>query len=140
MDRLPLAWRPGLVGAALVLVVLAVARPASVRRTARRAALLAARAGVLAGELVLLAEHRLTRRRRRRGRQPRARLVQLSALADRRLVRGGRVRRARLGTIPRVRTAVVVALVVATFAPSAAATVPVRPIPHPRSSTLIRES
>lgn len=120
MDRLPLAWRPGLVGAALVLVACAVARPASVRRTIRRVALLATRAGVLGGELLLLAEHRITRRRRLRRRQPLRWLARLSALADRRLVRAGAERRERLGAIPPVRTAVLVTLAVATFAPSAA--------------------
>lgn len=120
MDRLPLAWRPGLVGAALVLAAVAVARPASVRRTARRAALLGTRAGILLGELVLLVEHRITRRRRLRRRQPLRWLAHLSALADRRLVRLGQARRERIGTIAPMRTSVLAVLAVATFAPGAA--------------------
>lgn len=120
MDRLPLAWRPGLVGAALVLAAVAVARPASVRRTVRRVALLATRAGVLLGELVLLLEHRTTRRRRLRRRPPLRWMARLSAAADRKLIREGSARCERIGRIAPFSTSVLAVLAVATFAPSAA--------------------
>lgn len=120
MDRVPLAWRPGLVAAALVILGCVIARPASVVRAYHRTRRVLAAAERTLGELLLFAEHRLTRWRRARGKGPIAPAVRLSEAAERRLVRRADDTIGRLAGVPRVKRAIAVSVVAAAFVPSAA--------------------
>ena len=86
MGRLPLAWRPGLVAAALVLLACAVARPSSVRRTWQRLRRAGTAAMLVAGELMMLFEHRVTRWCRAHGHRPSRVLGLATDLVDRKVV------------------------------------------------------
>ena len=120
MDRLPLAWRPGVVGAVLVLVAYVVVRPACLRRTGRRLVRSAALAAQLTGELVILSEHRITRWCRAHRLTPLRSLGRLTDEVDRRVVRRFEGVRARLDPVPHVKRGIVIAVVATAFTPSAA--------------------
>ena len=120
MGGLPLAWRPGLVAVVVVLLGCAAIRPSSIRRTGRRLARAGALAAQVAGELIVLGEHRVTRWCRSHRRRPLRWLGVVTDVVDRRIVRRSEAFRARATRAPRVRRAMVAALVAAAFTPSAA--------------------
>ena len=120
MSRLPLAWRPGLVAAALVLVVCAVARPSSVRRTWQRVRGIGLALAIVAGELLVLVEHRVTRWCRAHGHGPLRPLGCVTDLVDRKVVQPCEARRSTAPAVPPVRRVILFTLVAAAFTPSAA--------------------
>lgn len=120
MDLVPLAWRPGIVAAALVLLGCVIARPSSVVRTYHRIRRGLAVLGRFIGDLCLLAEHRVTRWRRSRQQGPIAVATLVSELAERRLIAPSDRTRARLVGVPRVKRGIAITLVASAFLPSAA--------------------
>ena len=120
MSRLPLAWRPGLVAAALLLVICAVARPSSVRRTWQRVRRVGLAVAIVAGELLVLVEHRVTRWCRAHDYRPLRPLGFVTEVVDRKVVQPCEARRSSAAAVPPVRRVILFTLVAAAFTPSAA--------------------